>query len=661
MSVVTTISSFPHVEQNVRDVSGATTRITTPMPLHQPIFMYRAERGKPFEPRWFTGVSESRAVHGVSTFEKLSRYYSREAAFINTVSTQGGFWGVRMLDPAASTAMLIVSLEVEATDIVQYQKDTLGNRILDAEGAYVPITENDVPVTAPGYRIKWVQRWALVAGEEDLAHIVPTTVGDVTTYPMFACEATSAGAYGNDNGISIWYDPDVNLSNVVKRCGSVFYNFGASEIKYSNTTATPITNAFMGTFVTASFKSNLTDPSLKVQVGLDYKVEKSYTEDYPLPYSITIFEDNWKIVGDLCMAKETNIDENITDGWQMNLVSARNLNNKLYDCIVLDETSTVKLIKGNTYYLKNGTDGDISDTKIEELTRNFLDLTYNKDILDMSRYSFNHYYDTGVSMDTKFKMIDFMASREDAHVYVSPQDMNEALCDAETELSIANVLSARALMVRESIIFNTGACRTTIIYGSSKLLNTANYSGYLPATIEMAYKNARVDGTQTMGPSLKGEENSPLEVLDFKKFKWIPGPDALKQILWDAGGNYIEYMENSVCHFPDVRTVYVDQTSVLNSDQYVKAICYLKQAGRRCHMALSGVELPFADYKTQMERVCGIRMGTVIGSKYGLEINVYRTAEEADYGFIYHVEVGLTGYGPARVTRFDYVSKKETV
>lgn len=709
--------SYPHYEINVIDESIFTPVVSEFLPLHRPVYAMKTQKGPIGVPQWCPSIVEARRIFGAETFNEYSTYFSKDALFLNTTFPRNGAFIVRLADEAtAETAWAILEVGVTAADVTQYEKDADGNRVLDTNGDPVPVDDGGSPLTESGVELEWRIRTTLNAGE-DFDSLVPYTVAgppDTTWYPYMTFKAVSPGAWGNDIAFQLWYDTEENEIGRVDRAGSLYFNFAPTQKEANGSGVDPIIDSYNNTYSSAVLKPDVIDESIAMRVSLNDILDAAYDPDAnkQLPYTIKVYSDSIEAVGDAIRTVEVNRVDMLDDGWYVNPVSLVDLDGKPYDHAILSGTS-LELAKDVNNYLATGADGNLTDPAIETLFVDFLELTMNPDIVDEARYPFTHIIDTGWTLEGgKYAMCDFMATRQDVKVVLSTQRVadlgttytvvdtgaaageidDEDLIgrkfsdaagvvyngtdantpgfigstvtvhdiatynDEATDLAVGSALRARALLIPESIIKGTGACRASIFMQAGQLAS-GTYKGIAPATIWYAYKLADYHNTDRMTQAPEGLPNSRVDF--FKSWNWAPASESQKRRSWDEGLNYFQYASRNQIHYASLHSVYIHDTSVLAIDDYTNAVVYTKHAMRESWAKHAGLTKAAEDLHALIEADLGDRVKVIYNDRYEFNLTVYQTNEEQLLGYVDHVRLELVSPANHRVWAADLVAQRE--
>lgn len=270
--------------------------------------------------------------------------------------------------------------------------------------------------------------------------------------------------------------------------------------------------------------------------------------------------------------------------WQMDFVSGKSFEGYDYRMIkVLDMRSNGKVLDETTeHWAVDGNDGKMGNAEYNRLVslelQSMMDST--NPILDLARYPFSVFYDTGFPFENKQDLVNVIRARKDTTVCLAthyvPTDPREITTEdgpgvkpigRSTEAALVRSLASWATAFPESEVHNTKACRANIIMQCGNIVNTA-WKGRVPMTYEIAMKRARFMGASDgkMRPGY-GYDQDGIKQLRYTKQVNNPFvPDEAREINWTHGATWAQYYDRNTMFFPAVRTVYRDETSVLISD-----------------------------------------------------------------------------------------------
>jgi len=350
------------------------------------------------------------------------------------------------------------------------------------------------------------------------------------------------------------------------------------------------------------------------------------------------------------------------------------------DVVKLDKNTDIFLIEGTEGTGMWEIDGTVNRSFLDEAMYNFVTLNTNKTIVDKFRYPFTHIYDIGYSMTTKFAMLDFLDIRDDVGVELSTQVLLSSewatgfkrsvkLNDMYEDVMNGVVLRERAMLMRESILFNTDTMRASIytqvgrpvdinFVASSGVSTGYAMSDPVPFTFWSAYQHAQYENRPYM--SIQEPRGLPYSYNNlFKDWKWVPHYENQKEKTWNCGLNYCQYADMSRIFYPALRTVYRHDTSILSDQWDVDALIYTKHECRKAWAHFVGRNDRVAELQEAIKRYLEEKLAYLYSGKFDFEVTVYQTEEEQKIGYIQHVKLKLTFPATLRVLIFDIEVNRE--
>lgn len=213
----------------------------------------------------------------------------------------------------------------------------------------------------------------------------------------------------------------------------------------------------------------------------------------------------------------------------------------------------------------------------------------------MARYPFKNIYDPGFSMNTKLAMFRFLHIRSDSNITVCPYDFvsREVAGSDQESLSVVaprmQKLNEVALSYAESTIHQTSCCRVVIVAPAGEAI-TGDYTKRIPYTLEIQHMRSLYmgsgEGKFTPGRAYDTEPNNEGKLLKNPNITYLR--NSQRESLWANGAVWFEYKTRKVLFCPGLQTVYPDDTSVLNSDINMQAVCELNYRCFRLWTRLSG-------------------------------------------------------------------------
>ena len=250
------------------------------------------------------------------------------------------------------------------------------------------------------------------------------------------------------------------------------------------------------------------------------------------------------------------------------------------------------------YYTADGMPDEAKNTEMYDslvrlLMTNFA--TGDEPFTNRLRYPFNATWDSGFTSETKRALANIIGARKDTALYLATfslydytaklnQDTSEiervftklSPNDTVTEISVGGLLRTYASSHPESEIYGTKTCRAAVAMQSCRLLNNDVYTDRVPMLYQYASMVCRFQRGESWDPSAAYDINEN-RILD-RVYDVLPvlHKDKVLDQVWSNGLIYsIDYDTRSK-FIPACRTVYEDDTSVLNSTITMQA-CILAE------------------------------------------------------------------------------------
>ena len=137
------ISPHPHVEMHTRDKSIYVPQNVQITPLHKPLYMLRARKGKPGVPVWCPTYMVAVDTFGADTFNPKSKYFSEHAYFLlKTFELGQGAWLMRCASDLATESQVFVEVAAVDVGVKQWKRNSVtGQFVLDDAGEKIPIND----------------------------------------------------------------------------------------------------------------------------------------------------------------------------------------------------------------------------------------------------------------------------------------------------------------------------------------------------------------------------------------------------------------------------------------------------------------------------------------------------------------------------------------
>ena len=610
-----TTNIFPWAYIDVQDKSPRTVPDPTITPLHMPIFVTFAETG-PIGEITFGGTNALTAKYGSGFLNQRSRYYFHPNVFIEHALNYQQISMVRVADPAAVAATLVLTCTVHSgagVAITQYQRTALGAIAYNTSGNPIPQLQADgvTVVTAPGVTLTWAVR-AMTATEitNGLNSIatVTTVSGNITstTYPIAAFQ-TYVGAAGNTYGFRLFYTTGFE-SSVVANMNAMTYSFQPVTLNPTTNIESPVYDINNTQTQTFAFKPGAYDTSYDMYYNLSNIITANFTgsKANALPYQFYMYNTNVGLIGNAILAVSPELTG--TDPYLINIMSGVDQSDNPYEHVTLNANTTAILNPNVVLYLQGGTDGQVTNSMLEALTVEFFSGELNPLIGDVSRYPITHVYDSGYSLATKQSLPKIFSLRDDVGIDLTTQDVSLPANTAAQDQSTGSALRTAALVNPESIEFGTQTCRVSIFQQCGTLSDTTIYTNIVPASLDRMIKRCIYNGTDHVTGEPKGRPYSEVSVLNIGSVNWTPTSQDQMQLSWSTGLNYLMFCDLAKLFYPDLISVYPIDSSLLSSDVMKDYVIYAKHIVRRVWTVMVGRDDPpkslFQDIANTIDAAC---------------------------------------------------------
>lgn len=600
------------------------------VPQHLPKFFLYTQKG-PETPNMVSGA-EAVMMYGDKTFDVLSPYYNHASVFAKLCIDNANAIMVQRIKPdtGAETADFVLWLDVVQTDVPLYERDANGLYLLEADGDRIPIADSKVF----GYKVQWsvtevtgniASGPGALTGSHTInldgaphAEAVPTTS---TKYPIMHFTVSSFGEYGNNVGIRFWAPEDSTYPNMPKTMmeNQKAYPYLLNVIKRGDATSSPkiVPNIMGDQELLVTLKPGTFDPDTAAQLYMGDVFLDNYQNlsdpIYPKTYgdfgSVTIYEDNIQTVVDLFYAAEKEYysnnltDPNLTDmdftdattSHLFNFVSGRSSSSAPYQTFLIEGgTGSVYLNRSSNIYALGGADGTMSDelfaTSVIAKMEDYLDPmnVVQENAINVESII----YDSGFPDLAKKALANFIALRKDTFVVLSTHySTDTGYVSATDEHSRAVMLKNYLQMFPESEYFGTPVMRGMVIGRSGKLLNN-QYKKRLPLTAEFLIKACRYMGASNgLWNTTYSFDGAPYHVVENMydiSITWVPAQ--VRNVNWATGLNWVQAYDRRQFFFPAYKTIYPDDTSVMNSFFTGMTICQINKVTSAVWREFSGVE-----------------------------------------------------------------------
>ena len=662
-------------------VQDKSTRALVPvaedLPTHLPKVYLYTKKG-PADPQLVGGASRA-AMYGIDSFDIRLPWATHATVSSNVFTSKGNSQMIQRVMPvdAPPPASVRIYLDVLPSQLPVYKRNQDDTYTLDAAG--LPIA---TAATVSGFIVKWVSKEVDIVGGTDTfgsGTQVPGNMVDQATniqsvrYPIMDLAVPDFGEYGNNNGFRLWAPTSkstmpVNDSLIVKEKA---YPFRMSCVQRPSALTTPKVVETMAAeqFVNVCFKPDTIDSNTDslVYVGdVFINAYQNLTSQTLAPQygpfgKMKLYDDNVKMLLDQFYAAEkpfftafSDFKNEVGEEYRFNLISGMSSTAAPYATyqVAYGNQDSIRFSEKATVYASGGGDGTMNEALFAELvTEQVLEYANENSILqDSARYPESIMYDTGFPLSTKKAMCSFIAVRKDTALILSTHDVALPPLTASEESSLAIALRTRLQMYPESEFFGTSTVRGMIIGRSGTMLNN-QYRKKLPLTLEIAAKSAAYmgAGNGSWKPGF-GFDSDPLHTVDmFVGVNVTFTPATIRNKDWANGLNWVESYQRRSLYFPALKTVYDNDTSVLNSFFTMMICVECEKVGERARRKFSGVS-NLTDAQL-IERVNEYVTESTLGrfdNRVVIQPDAYYTAADKARGYSWTLPIRL--YAPSMKT-----------
>ncbi len=639
------------------------------LPQHLPKFYLYTQKG-PTEPQLVVGASRIN-TYGVASFDQLGPYANHATALANLIDSKDNACMIKRIIPADAgpAANFLMSLDILPTTVPVYERNLDGSYVLSSNGSLVPTGQ-----TVSGYNVKWVvSNQTTIAGllsEFGNAAIVPGDQVNTTTnvqsqrYPIFEFQAGSQGSYGNLCGIRMW----APLANSPQFPSTMFdtlraypFNFSMVEAPSLNVSPSTVPTILNDQSVMTTLLPNSIDPTTGNQLYVGNVLIQSYQNlndpTYPSVYGnfsmLAVYQNNINAVLEMFYTAElpninsfSDITANPADMYMMNIASFVSSYGAPYTAIVPVISSNSVTMSQYTNVMAGGaSDGTMNDTLFAQLVAEdvvgYLDP--NSSLQDIAMNPESIMYDTGFPLATKQAMCSFVGLRHDTFLVLSTYDVLGPQLTQSQEMSIAIALRTRLQMYPESTYFGTGVMRGMVLGYSGTLLNS-QYTTPVPLTFEIGVKSAiymgASNGAWKTGYNFSRAPGSILQYVVNPSISWLPG--TVRNKAWSVGLNWVQTFNRKSVFFPALKTVYDDDTSVLNSYFTAMAICTLNKLAHAAWRQFSGADdLTNAQLADKVNSFISAQTQGIFDGKYIIQPAAFFTDMDVARGYSWTLPIKI--------------------
>ena len=661
------------------------------IPTHLPKVYIYAKRG-PTTPQLVVGASRTQ-MYGTDTFDLRKKWANHSTLYSNMFNSQGNAQMIERVvpDDIGPVANVLLSLELTKTLVDVYERQPDGSYVTDPT-TLEPVTKGQ----AVGYVGKWVTstisdpaeihnfgkatiKTGQTAGElpqgdptsiELVGTIVdPAIVGTTTTtvstvYPILQFRASSLGEDGNMTGFRLWTPTENDTTSFDSRIMTrgKYYPFRMAVVRKedSSTTVSVKENLYGEKNVLVTLAPNTTNPITTGNISIGDVFVDAYQnisdKNYPIMLGdfgdVHIYQNNIDLVSKLLSDREieflkaqplgtefsTDFDLESTEDqrYLMNIFGGHSFTGWKYDTFKIDDEGVVFSPVTNVFN-ESGSDGTMNDVEFAKLVSRRVKeyANPNSDLLDCAVNVESVIYDSGFPLETKYDLLNFIALRKDTCVFLTTFESGKPRLTPSEESSLGIALRTRAEFFPESDRFGTPVMRCYVQARTCKLRSSLWKQDISPL-YEVGKKLASYMGSGTgrwkIGGGIGGAPNSIME--ETTDFSNLYTPAIARNRDWEAGINWVMNFDRKNAFIPATKTVYQDDTSVLNSVVTVLAICELNKIHDRAWRYFSGVDnLTNGQLKERCENFIRNAIEYKFDNRFIIEPEVYFTDADLARGY----------------------------
>lgn len=477
-------------------------------------------------------------------------------------------------------------------------------------------------------------------------------------YPIFDLEVSHFGEYGNNIGLRL------SAPNTATRSpmDMTFFRqtmvrpFRVEFIKRKNkrATATTISNMYGEATTDFVLKPNTVNPLYNNDMYMGTMLLDTYrnldTTGGRIPTygpfnNIKVYHQNIDHILRTLFAAEKKADEKFEkdsatrltkamdqglekdEHWQLDIFTGLNIDGLPYRAIkiatVLDAlgtqrgTKSVSMQADSEHWASKGSDGDVSIANYHRMVKEKLESfkDSNNTFLDIARYPFSFFYDTGYPVEIKEAMGNLISARKDVAITLSTHSVDESAefsimegvrpMGVGEEVSAVGRISGVTRTRAESDIHGTGCVRASLILQAGNIIGS-RYRGLVPLTYEIAMKRAKfmgaANGVMRSGYGYDQDGIKQLRYMNHVTNAFVP--QTTREINWTGGASWAQFYDRNTMFFPAVRTLYKDDTSVLLSDiNMIICVDLQKVCFRNWRRIVGDAKLTEAEYVEKSDRI----------------------------------------------------------
>lgn len=678
--MVTIVSASPQMlSGGIKDLS---TREVTPEAPALPSFLakvYGFAQTGPTTPQLVVGANRTN-TYGVESFNERGAYATCMTVLSNVLNKQGNQQMFQRLKPkdAGPNASLRISLDLLETDLQAYERNDDGTIVIGSDGRPVVDASAD-PITG-GLRgrlvVEQVPEGTFGLATEGFGFQTGAGSTQSRLIPLFDLETPHFGKHGNNAGLRIWaptaMGPNPMDDRLVNDGGVYPFRMACLTRQDELSTGRIARTLNNENSVQVCLKPGSIDRNTDSRLYVGDVFLQSYHQHATAavaakwgPFGrIAIYDDNvQKVLKKIYEAESAYVNPDWSDfmggvegeEYKVNLFGACNSRGAPYSAYVLETVgpNVMRASENSVVYAMGGSDGTMNEKVLNELIRDEL-LEYadpNSPVQDLVVNPESVMVDPGLEVETKYAMFNFISQRRDTCVIVSTHDVMGMTLDGAQESSLGISLRTRAQLFPESEINGTHVCRAMIVGHSGEFMDS-QYSRRLPLTLEIAKKAAIYmgagDGKWKPGFSFDSAPGSVIS--SFRDVNATFKPVSVRNTDWSNSLVTAQSFEMHSQFFPALKTVYDNDTSVLNSFFTMFIFCDLHKIGHRQWRNLTGSDKRTpSELKRDAEKLINDQTKDKYDRRVRIIPEVYYTKTDRDRGYVWRTRVKVGANNMATV------------
>lgn len=638
-------------------------------PTHLPLHPLYAPWG-PTDPT-VVDASGISAVFGNDIFNTRSPYYTAQSFYAQTVLKQGNQVMVQRLLPAdiGPKARILLSLDIVADTVQQYQRNSDGTFLLDSSGAKIPLTGTGA--TLPGYHARWVlNQWQTTPTTEAFGSVATRTgaltasAGSVqsTLYPILELEATFDGAYGNNLGMRLTAPTTLDLSPASSSeqaaVGAAIFRLQMLQRASALSSPTVLNTQSGDSYAEFALLPGAFNASVDQDLDFLHVIATAWSNhgvpgNQPIygPFeNAHVYASNLTTVLSMIATSEAGVGALPAGAseWLVNPFTATSVTGVPYYSVNLDNASAGGLIfTGNSQFFAVGaSDGTMTAASYDADAATFFESIPNSELMDIAKYPFSIIYDSGYSMTTKQALAAVLPARPEVAVIFTTQSLLQAQNTAAQDSSAAAGIAAMVGNYPDSTVYGTPACRAQIVGGSGYLLPAYTWTGLIPMSVQLASAYAAYMGAAngTWNNAVPPDENPGNVITMFRSTNATWKSALARANDWTTGLVWTENYDTVSQYFPALASVYTNDTSILKGFINVLVACDLIKVAHAVRRQLSGISrLTDAQFIQRSNQLIQNAVKGRYDGRVAVVADTYYSTQDQNNGYSWSVNITMYG------------------